>query len=86
LIAEKGYRWTKKWFLTLDQSNDQRIKAGSLIVDLPSPEKGFQGTEVHTEEQKKMVKDVHFWRLYQAGFIGFQYFCFNCIKSCPVGQ
>ena len=38
------------------------------------------------EEQKKMVKDVHFWRLYQAGFIGFQYFCFNCMKSCPVGQ
>ncbi|KKM10435.1 4Fe-4S ferredoxin [Clostridiales bacterium PH28_bin88] len=38
------------------------------------------------EEQKKMVKDVEFWRLYQAGFIGFQYFCFNCFKSCPVGQ
>jgi len=38
------------------------------------------------EEQKKMVKDVNFWRLYQAGFIGFQYFCFNCIKSCPIGQ
>jgi epoxyqueuosine reductase QueG len=42
--------------------------------------------ESPTEEQKKMVKDVSFWRLYQAGFIGFQYFCFNCIKSCPVGQ
>jgi len=42
--------------------------------------------ESPTEDQKKMVKDVHFWRLYQAGFIGFQYFCFNCIKSCPVGQ
>jgi len=38
------------------------------------------------EEQKKMVKDVNFWRLYQAGFIGFQYFCFNCITSCPIGQ
>jgi epoxyqueuosine reductase QueG len=38
------------------------------------------------EDQKKMVKDVNFWRLYQAGFIGFQYFCFNCMKSCPVGQ
>jgi epoxyqueuosine reductase QueG len=38
------------------------------------------------EEQKKMVRDVNFWRLYQAGFIGFQYFCFNCMKSCPVGQ
>jgi len=42
--------------------------------------------ESPTEEQKKMVKDVNFWRLYQAGFIGFQYFCFNCIKTCPIGQ
>jgi epoxyqueuosine reductase QueG len=42
--------------------------------------------ESPTEEQKKMVRDVNYWRLYQAGFIGFQYFCFNCIKSCPVGQ
>jgi epoxyqueuosine reductase QueG len=39
-----------------------------------------------TEDQKKMVRDVNFWRLYQAGSIGFQYFCFNCMKSCPVGQ
>jgi epoxyqueuosine reductase QueG len=38
------------------------------------------------DEQKKMVTDEHFWRLYQAGFIGFQYFCFNCIKSCPIGR
>ena len=38
------------------------------------------------EDQKKMVRDVHFWRLYQANFIGFQYFCFNCMKSCPIGQ
>ena len=42
--------------------------------------------ESTTEEQKKMVRDVNYWRLYQAGFIGFQYFCFNCIKSCPIGQ
>jgi epoxyqueuosine reductase QueG len=40
--------------------------------------------ESSTEDQKKMVKDVSFWRLYQASFIGFQYFCFNCMKSCPV--
>lgn len=38
------------------------------------------------EEQKKMIRDVEFWKMYQAGFIGFQYFCFNCLKSCPVGQ
>ncbi|MGA2464635.1 MAG: 4Fe-4S binding protein [Thermodesulfobacteriota bacterium] len=42
--------------------------------------------ESSLEEQKKMVRDVNFWRLYQAGFIGFQYFCFNCFKFCPVGQ
>jgi epoxyqueuosine reductase QueG len=42
--------------------------------------------ESPAEEQKKMVRDVNFWRLYQAGFIGFQYFCFNCIKSCPIGE
>ena len=42
--------------------------------------------ESPAEEQKKMVRDVNFWRLYQAGFIGFQYFCFNCVKSCPIGQ
>jgi len=38
------------------------------------------------EEKKQMVRDVEFWRMYQAGFIGFQYFCWNCMKSCPVGQ
>lgn len=43
-------------------------------------------SESPAEEQKKMVRDVHFWRLYQAAFIGFQYFCFNCVKSCPIGQ
>ncbi len=42
--------------------------------------------ESPAEEQKKMVRDVNFWRLYQAGFIGFQYFCFNCVKTCPIGQ
>ncbi|HEX3031839.1 MAG TPA: 4Fe-4S binding protein [Bacillota bacterium] len=38
------------------------------------------------EDQKKMFLDEQYWRLYHAGFIGFQYFCFNCLKSCPVGQ
>jgi epoxyqueuosine reductase QueG len=42
--------------------------------------------ESPTEEQKKMARDVNYWRLYQAAFIGFQYFCFNCIKNCPLGQ
>jgi len=42
--------------------------------------------EGSTEDQRNMVKDVRFWRLYQAGSIGYQYFCFNCMKSCPVGR
>jgi epoxyqueuosine reductase QueG len=36
------------------------------------------------EERKAMLVDVGYWRLYQAGSIGFQYFCFNCIKNCRV--
>lgn len=38
------------------------------------------------EKQKEMVADPLFWRLYQAGFIGFQYFCFKCLAQCPIGR
>ncbi len=38
------------------------------------------------EEQKEMFVDPHYWRLYHAGSLGFQYFCFNCMKSCPIGN
>lgn len=38
------------------------------------------------EEQKALLRDSEYWRLCQAGSIGFQYFCFNCLKSCPIGQ
>jgi epoxyqueuosine reductase len=38
------------------------------------------------EEQQAMLADERYWRLYQAGSIGFQYFCFNCIKNCPAGS
>lgn len=37
------------------------------------------------EEQKKMFTEEKFWRLQQAHSIGMQYYCFNCMKSCPVG-
>ncbi len=30
-------------------------------------------TDSEPEEQKRMLMDVEFWRLYQASFIGFQY-------------
>lgn len=38
------------------------------------------------EVQKQMFTDEKYWRLQQAHSIGMQYFCFNCLKSCPVGQ
>lgn len=38
------------------------------------------------EDRKAMLKDEGFWALYQANFIGFQYFCFKCLSSCPVGR
>lgn len=37
------------------------------------------------EEQKKMLSSEEYWKLYQASFIGFQYFCFKCMASCPIG-
>ena len=43
-------------------------------------------TESSTEDQKKMLQDEKFKRLYQALALGSQYVCFNCTKSCPVGQ
>jgi hypothetical protein len=42
--------------------------------------------EASPDERKTMLRDTEFWRLYQASFIGFQYFCFSCLKTCPVGQ
>ncbi|MBP2628422.1 MAG: hypothetical protein H6Q68_3133 [Firmicutes bacterium] len=36
-------------------------------------------------EQKQMFIDEEYWRLQQAHSIGMQYYCFNCMKSCPVG-
>lgn len=38
------------------------------------------------DEKKAMFKDDLYWRMYQAGHIGPQYFCFQCIASCPAGQ
>ncbi len=42
--------------------------------------------EAETPERQAMLVDERYWRLYQAQSIGFQYFCFNCIKNCPIGQ
>ncbi len=37
-------------------------------------------------EQKKMFFTQDFWQMYQAQFIGFQYFCYKCFSVCPVGK
>jgi epoxyqueuosine reductase QueG len=47
---------------------------------------GMKYDKASPEGKKEMLFDPHFWTLYQAGFIGFQYFCWNCMKECPAGQ
>ena len=41
--------------------------------------------EVDSGEQKAMLQSPEYLSLYQAGFIGYQYFCFHCLAACPVG-
>ncbi|MRR57208.1 MAG: epoxyqueuosine reductase [Deltaproteobacteria bacterium] len=38
------------------------------------------------EEQKEMLQSPEYLSLYQAGFIGNQYFCFRCLAACPIGR
>jgi epoxyqueuosine reductase len=38
------------------------------------------------EEQKQLFLDEKYRRIKQAHALGMQYYCFNCLKSCPVGQ
>jgi epoxyqueuosine reductase QueG len=37
------------------------------------------------EKQKQMFGEEKYWRIQQAHSIGMQYYCFNCMKACPVG-
>jgi epoxyqueuosine reductase len=37
------------------------------------------------EEQKNMLMDQQYARLKQAAYLGNQYMCYNCLKTCPVG-
>lgn len=41
--------------------------------------------EAGPEEQKGLLRSPEYLGLYQAGFIGYQYYCFRCYASCPVG-
>jgi len=38
------------------------------------------------DDQQKMLVSPEYMCLYQSAFIGFEYHCFNCYMSCPVGQ
>ncbi len=38
------------------------------------------------DERRQMLLTKDYFMMYQAGFIGFQYFCFKCYASCPLGQ
>lgn len=38
------------------------------------------------EDQKEMFRSEQYPRLRQAAYLGNQYMCFNCLKSCPVGK
>lgn len=38
------------------------------------------------EQQQQMFNQERYWRMQQADSLGMQYYCFNCIKSCPIGQ
>lgn len=37
------------------------------------------------EEQKQLFVDEKYWRIQQAHSIGMQYYCFSCMRSCPIG-
>lgn len=41
--------------------------------------------EATPEERGAMARTPEYLNVYQAGFIGFQYVCFRCFASCPVG-
>ncbi len=41
-------------------------------------------TAASPEQQKTLIMDPQFLKLYQASFIGFQYECYRCLAVCPV--
>lgn len=43
-------------------------------------------TDSPIDVQKQMLVSEEFMRIYQAQMIGFQYFCFQCYTSCPIGE
>ena len=55
-----------------------RVERGGPVL-----EQVRRGSRVGAESD---VRDPNYWRLYQAGYIGPQYFCFACMNVCPVGR
>jgi epoxyqueuosine reductase len=47
---------------------------------------GIQLLNSSPEEQKELLISEHYGRLRQSLYLGNQYQCFNCMKSCPVGE
>lgn len=41
--------------------------------------------EASADERRSLARSPEYLASYQAGFIGFQYVCFKCFASCPVG-
>jgi epoxyqueuosine reductase len=42
--------------------------------------------ESSVDEQKKLLRSPELMRLNQASSLGYQYYCFKCYASCPIGQ
>jgi epoxyqueuosine reductase QueG len=41
--------------------------------------------EATLEGQKKLFQSPEYLKIWQAGFIGLQYYCFRCLAVCPIG-
>ncbi len=43
----------------------------------------YKMLDADDDKKKEMLRDPKFLNLYQSQFIGFQYFCFECMTVCP---
>lgn len=41
--------------------------------------------EATPEERTKLFQSPEYLKIWQAGFIGLQYYCFRCLAACPMG-
>ena len=78
------FKCDSKCSMPTDPHNAGPRNDAALAVSLRRAQDG--DGEVPAAERKAMLRDPNFWRLYQAGHIGPQYFCFACMNVCPVGR